>query len=64
MAAILLAGILTVFSQLTTILSIPKEINTSKYKDFYLTRWRRKLGIGHHYRHCDECIFTMFFKPE
>jgi hypothetical protein len=44
MAAILLAGILTVFSQRTITLSILKEINTTKYKDFYLTRWRRKAG--------------------
>ncbi len=64
MAAILLAGILTVFSQRTSTLSILKEINTTKYKDFYLTRWRRKLAICHHYRHSDKCIFTMFFKSE
>jgi hypothetical protein len=38
MEAILVAGILTVSSQLTTTLSVPKEINTAEYKDFYLTR--------------------------
>jgi hypothetical protein len=37
-AAILLAGILTVFIQLTTTLSILKAINTAKYKDLYITR--------------------------
>jgi hypothetical protein len=54
-----LAKILTVSIQLTAILSILKEINTTKYKDLYLTRCTRKLAICHHYRHSDECIFTM-----
>ncbi len=63
-APILIAGILTVSSQLTTILSILKEINTTKCKDLYLTRWTRKLAICHRCRHSDECIFTMFFKSK
>jgi hypothetical protein len=64
MATILLAGILIVFSQLTTTLSILKEINATKYKDLYLTRWTKNLVICHHYRHSDECIFNMLFKSK
>jgi hypothetical protein len=63
-AAILLPGILTIFSQLTTTLSILKEINKTKYKDFNLTRWTRKLATCHRYQLSDECIFTMFFKSK
>jgi hypothetical protein len=61
MAAILLAGILTLSTQLTTILSIKNEINTTYYKNLYLTRCARKLLLSHHYRHSDKSIFTMFF---
>ncbi len=61
MAAILLAGILTLSTQLATFLSILKEIYTTLYKDFCLTRWSRGLVIRHHYRHSDDLVFTMFF---
>jgi hypothetical protein len=56
--------ILTVYIQLTTTLSTLKTINTTKYKDLYLTRWARKLAICHHYPHSDERIFTMFLKSK
>jgi hypothetical protein len=64
MAAILLAGIMTLSTQLIANLGILKEMNTTKYKDFDLTRSTRKLAICHHYRHSDECIFSMFFKSK
>jgi hypothetical protein len=59
MEAILLAGILTLSTQLTTILSIKNEINTTKYKDLSLTRCARKLLLSHHYRHFDKYMYSV-----